>query len=132
MTRLLGIYLTLVLVGCTGARQMATLDREKPSSEREIASRRALLGTPLPMEPSPFEKFDIAVVGGSCAPKINAKFAVSACVNEQPCNGYGTRLPGGKLDCACYEVAGGCDGRSFCNHRTHQCTKLPGDTYHTP
>jgi hypothetical protein len=130
MNRLLLICFVAVLAGCAGPRQIASLDRERPASERDILERQALLAAQRQMEPTPSEKFDIAVIGGNCAPKTNAKFAVTACVNEQPCNGFGTRLKDGRLACTCYEVVGGCDSDSFCSHRTHQCVKLPADPYH--
>lgn len=129
MTRLLPMILVALLAGCS--TQIASLDHERSLTEQEIAERHAFLASPQTMQPTPSEKFDIAVVGGNCAPKVNAKLSVTACVNDKPCNGFGTRLPDGQLVCACYEVAGGCESGTFCNHRTHQCVKLPADQYHT-
>lgn len=131
MRTLLSLFLAAVLAGCVLPAQVASLEHERPPSEREIAQRQAVLAERRAMEPTPSERFDVAVVGGSCAPKSSAKFAVTACVNEQPCNGYGMRLSGGRLACACYEVVGGCESGSFFNHRTRQCMKLPADPYHT-
>ena len=131
MTRPLFLCIAALLFGCAATRDTATLEREPPASAQQVAQRQAAMAQRRPMEPTAAEKFDIAVIGGSCAPRLGAKFAVTACVNEQPCNGYGTRLPGGRLACACFEVPGGCESGSFCNHRTRQCVKLPGDQYHT-
>ena len=131
MTRLLSLCVATLLAGCVGPGQVASLERERPPGESEIAQRQALLAETRQMAPAPFEKFDVAVVGGTCAPKVGAKFAVTACVNEQPCNGFGTRLAGGRLACACFEVAGGCGDGSFCNLRSRECVKLPADQYHT-
>jgi hypothetical protein len=124
------VAIVLVLIAAC-ASQVASLPNEKPLSDREIAARQAVLaGAGRTMEPTSSERFDIVVVGGSCAPKVTAKFAVSACVAEKPCNGHGLRIASGEVVCACYEVRGGCDGGSFCNRRTRTCSKLPQDTYH--
>jgi hypothetical protein len=82
------------------------------------------------MQPGPDERFDIVVVGGSCAPKVGAKFAVTSCVNDQACNGHGLRGEDGKVSCACFGVRGGCSADTFCHNRSRSCVKLPADTYH--
>ncbi len=134
MSKLLFIVLLavlgVVLGACAGPGRVAALDNEPVPTEREIAQRQALLSGQRQMQPTSAERFDIAVVGGSCAPKVSAKFAVVSCVNEQACNGHGLRSANGTVACACYEVRGGCQADTFCNQRTRQCTKLPADAYH--
>ena len=130
MKRLLAIAALALLGGCATSQRIAALENEPPATERQIAERQALLSGKRQMQPSSTERYDIAVVGGSCAPKVEAKFAVTACVNERPCNGHGLRLPDGSVVCACYEVRGGCEPETFCHQRTRTCTKLPAATYH--
>ena len=124
------VAIVLVLIAAC-ANRVASLPNEPPLRDRQIAQRQAVLsGAGRKMEPTSSERFDIAVEGGSCAPKVTAKFAVTACVAEKPCNGHGLRIASGEVVCACYEVRGGCDSQTFCNRRTRTCTKLPQDTYH--
>lgn len=108
MKNLLQICLLVLLCACVGPGRVASLDNERPLTEREIVERQSLLSGKRQMEPTTAERFDITVVGGACAPKAEAKFAVTSCVNEQPCNGHGLRVADGKTICACYEVVGGC------------------------
>jgi len=119
----------LALLAACG-HQVASLPNEPPASDRDIAEHHAMLAGGRKMEPTPSERFDIAVVGGTCAPKVTAKFAVTACVDEKPCNGHGLRIAGGDVVCACYEVRGGCASGTFCNRRSRTCMKLPEDPYH--
>lgn len=132
MKKLLHTALLALLCACAAPGQVASLDNERPATDREIAQRQALLSGGRQMTPAPGERFDITVVGGACAPKANAKFAVTACVNEQPCNGHGLRLADGKTVCACYMAIGGCQTGTFCNQRSRECVKLPADLYHVP
>jgi hypothetical protein len=120
-----------VAAGCAADRRPFELNREAPTTAQQIAERQAALSARGPMEPNASEKFDVAVVGGSCAPKTRAKYAVVACVNERPCHGFGLRLPDGTVTCACFERRGGCEEGTFCNQRTRTCTKVPDDLYHT-
>ncbi len=131
MNKLFLITLIAVLGACASPGRIAALDNEPLPTEREISERRALLSGQRQMQPTSAERFDIAVVGGGCAPKLSAKFAVVSCVNEQACNGHGLRSADGSVACACYELRGGCQADTFCNQRTRQCTKLPADAYHT-
>ena len=132
MKKLLHICVLMLLCACVGPGRVASLDNERPSTEREIAERQSLLSGKRQMEPTSSERFDVVVVGGTCAPKVNAKFAVTSCVNEKPCNGHGLRAADGKTVCACYETAGGCQAGTFCNQRSRECAKLPADLYHVP
>ncbi len=126
---IVAIVAIALLAACT--HQVASLANEPPASDRQIAERQATLsGAGRKMEPTSAERFDIAVVGGSCAPKVTAKFAVTACVAEKPCNGHGLRIASGEVVCACYEVRGGCADGTFCNRRSRTCMKLPEDPYH--
>ena len=129
--RLAHLLLAVALsAGCAIERRALELDREAAPSAQQIADRQSAISKSRPMEPNALEKFDVAVVGGSCAPKKQAKRAVVACVNDRPCNGVGLRLPNGSIECACFERRGGCDADSFCDDRTRRCLKVPDDPYH--
>lgn len=130
MNRLLGILILGLLSACASTTQVATLDNEPPATEQQIAERQAALSRTRQMQPGPTERYDVAVIGGVCAPKVSAKFAVTACVNEKPCNGMGLRIADGSVVCACFEVRGGCDADSFCHARSRLCTKRPDEKYH--
>ena len=130
MNRLLGIFILALLGACTSTNQVAALDNEPPATERQIAERKAALSRTRQMQPGPAERFDVAVIGGTCAPKVAAKFALTACVNDKPCNGHGLRLADGSVVCACFEVHDGCEVDSFCHARSRTCTKRPDDKYH--
>ena len=119
-----------LLSACATQAMLPALDNEPPASDQQIAERQRMLSEKRPMQPGPDERFDIAVVGGTCAPKTNAKFAVTSCVNEQACNGHGLRTPDGSIVCACYTIRGGCDAETFCHVRFRSCVKLPADNYH--
>ena len=129
MRRLLAIFVLTLLSACA-THQVAALDNEPPATDRQIAQRTALLSRGREMEPGPAERFDVAVIGGTCAPKIGAKFAVTSCVDEKPCNGVGIRLADKSVVCACFAVRGGCDADSFCHLRSRACAKRPDDKYH--
>ena len=119
------------LLAACATSQIAKLDNERPLDAREAAHQLAAFADgKRKMEPSASERFDIVVVGGICAPKSGVKFAVTACVNEKPCNGHGLRMPDGSVACACYTWRGGCDEASFCHDRNRTCNKLPADLYH--
>jgi hypothetical protein len=128
-TAILCLALALA-AGCAAERRPLELNREAPPTAQQIAEKQGALSARRPMEPNASERFDVAVVGGSCAPRTRAKHAVVACVNERPCNGFGLRLPDGTVTCACFERRGGCEESSFCNQRTRTCMKLPDDLYH--
>ncbi len=131
MKRFLMAAVGLALVtACTAPGRVAMLEAEPAPGEQVIAQRQAQLARGERMVPAAGERFDIAIVGGSCAPKPLAKFAVTACVDERPCNGHGLRAADGKVACACYEVRGGCAADTFCHLRSRSCTKLPAATYH--
>jgi hypothetical protein len=130
MNRLLAILIVGLLSACASTVPVATLDNEPPATEQQIAKRQAALSRTRQMQPGPTERYDVAVIGGSCAPKVTAKFALTACVDEKPCNGAGFRLEDGSIVCACFQVRGGCDADSFCHARSRQCTKRPDEKYH--
>ena len=126
----LAIAWVAVIAACTVPGRVAVLDSEPAASEQQVAERRAQLSRQQGMAPGSAERFDIVVVGGSCAPKPPAKFAVTSCVNDRPCNGHGLRSADGSVACACYEVRGGCEADTFCHLRSRSCSKLPDATYH--
>lgn len=130
MRQLALLIAALVVAACTFPGQVAVLETEPAPTEKQLAERRVLLASERPMQPVPGERYDIAEVGGACAPQIAAKFAVTACVNNRPCNGHGLRTREGAVACACYDTPGGCAQDSFCNVRTRICTRLPADSYH--
>ena len=130
MRRLLTLFALVLLGACASTHQVAALDNEPPATDRQIAERTAALSRNRQMEPGPGERYDIAVIGGACAPKVLAKFAVTSCVAEKPCNGVGLRLADRSVVCACFEVRGGCASDSFCHLRSRTCTWLPDDKYH--
>jgi hypothetical protein len=131
MNRIFSTLVWAVLVtACSAPGRVAKLDAEPALDAPQIAERQAQLTRAEPMRPAPGERYDIVVIGGSCAPKPLAKFAVTACVNERPCNGLGLRGADGAVACACYEVRGGCEADTFCHLRSRSCTKLPAASYH--
>ena len=140
MNRLLAILILGLLGGCASTPPVATLDNEPPATEQQIAKRQAALSRSRQMQPGPTERYDVAVIGGTCAPKVPAKFAVTACVDEKPCNGAGFRLEDGSIVCACFQVRGGCDADSFCHARSASAPSAPtksitcssGDDLHRP
>jgi hypothetical protein len=124
------IGLLVVAAACTSGGRVAMLKGEPALTKEQIAERQAMLARGEPMRPTPAERFDIAVVGGECAPKKSAKHAITACVDDKPCNGFGLRTVAGAVVCACYEVRDGCPADTFCHQGTRTCTKLPDDKYH--
>ena len=130
MKRWLGILILALLSGCASTNQVAALDNEPPATERQIAERQSALSRTRQMQPGPAERFDVAIIGGTCAPKVAAKFALTACVDDKPCNGHGLRLADGSVVCACFAVRNGCEADSFCHARSRTCTKRPNDKYH--
>ena len=124
------ILLATLLSACAMQATIPALDNEPAASEQQVAERQRMMSETRVMQPGPDERFDIVVVGGGCAPKTSAKFAVTSCVNEQPCNGHGLRGEDGKVTCACFSVRGGCSADTFCHNRSRSCVKLPADTYH--
>lgn len=127
---LLAVLIPSLLWGCATERPALELEREASASPKQVAEKQSAISRPREMAPNALEKYDVAVIGGSCAPKKPAKRAVVACVNDRPCNGVGLRLPNGAIECACFERRGGCDADSFCDDRTRRCVKLPDDPYH--
>ena len=127
---LAAILIASALSGCATQASIPALDNEPPATEQQVAERQRMMSEKRAMQPGPGERFDIVVVGGTCAPKTSAKFAVTSCVNEQPCNGHGLRGEDGKVSCACFSVRGGCSADTFCHNRSRSCVKLPADTYH--
>ncbi len=132
MKRHMILWLSALALAACATGQVAELENERPLSEKEVAERLSALSKgDRKMLPTAAERFDIAIVGGSCAPKPSAKFAVTSCVNDKPCNGHGLRMTDGSIVCACYETRGGCGEGQFCHARTFSCTKAPADLYHT-
>jgi hypothetical protein len=124
------ISLLVAVAACTSGGRVAVLKREPALTKEQIAERQATLARGEPMRPTASERFDIAVVGGECAPRKSAKRAITACVDDKPCNGFGLRTAAGAIVCACYEVRDGCPADSYCHQGTRACTKLPDDKYH--
>ena len=124
------ILFATLLSACAMQATIPALDNESPASEQQVAERQRMMSEKRAMRPSPGERFDIVVVGGTCAPKTSAKFAVTSCVNDQACNGHGLRGDDGKVSCACFSVRGGCSADTFCHNRSRSCVKLPADSYH--
>ena len=124
------VLLATLLSACAMQATVPALDNEPRATEQQVAERQRMMSEKRAMQPGPDERFDIVVVGGSCAPKTSAKFAVTSCVNEQACNGHGLLGEDGKVSCACFSVRGGCGAETFCHNRSRSCVKLPEDSYH--
>ena len=121
----------LVVSGCAAStHKVAALEREAPPTPSQIADRHTAMAEERRMTPNEAEKFDIAVVGGRCAPKALSDYAVVSCVHEKPCNGFGRRMADGRVLCACFTTEGGCPEGTYCNVRTRECTKASVDPFH--
>lgn len=129
MRRLVTVLFMTALATACADRSGVGLKPEAPPLPQQLAQQQALIGNGAAMRPTPAERFDVAIVGGACAPKRISKEAVTACIDERPCNGFGLRTPQGRVVCACFQVMGGCDAESFCHSGTRQCTKEGEEKY---
>jgi hypothetical protein len=122
--------LLVIAAGCAASGgKVAELPREPPLSEKQIAERQALFSASGVMRPTAAERFDVAVVGGACAPKPLSRKGITACVNNRPCNGFGLRTAEGAIVCACYQVRDGCPAGNSCDTGTRECRPSGGEKY---
>jgi len=97
--------------GQTGiSEEAARRERERPRIEAPPAP------PPLPVVPSK----------GNCAPPADNIVILGSCCNDQPCNGQCVAAAGEKIECACFEVRGGCPAGKVCCKFRRGCT-LPND-----
>ena len=57
---------------------------------------------------------------GNCAPCYKTG-GQGACINNQPCRGFGVKDQTGKILCSCYGEVGGCSEGQRCDDRKMNC-----------
>ncbi len=110
--------LAVALAGC--ARRAAEPQPEGPARS-DLAGRDA---ERQPIPPPPEPRFQLAESRGTCAPPADGVRNVSACCNDQPCQGQCVSERGREpVQCACFDVVGGCREGEICCKRLQACVK---------
>jgi hypothetical protein len=103
-----------ILVGCSGGQQPAS-DRSKISPVAQNAPKMQ----PIPAV-APKKALPRVPSQGDCAPRY-ANGGRGACINNQPCRGFGVRLENGSAACTCYGIDGGCKEGGRCDAMRLAC-----------
>ena len=97
--------------------------RQGPTAEEIVKNRKPFptsgktLGPPPPIvEPA------VVASKGDCAPKDADNITIfAACCNDQPCRGQCVKGERGTVECACYDVKGGCPADKVCSKLRRGC-----------
>jgi hypothetical protein len=123
MARLFHVLVAAALV----AASLAGCARRAEKPQREGPDRSDLAGRdaerkPIPSPPPP--RFLVVESRGTCAPPSDGVRNVAACCNDQPCQGECVTERGGEaVQCACFDVVGGCREGEICCKRLRGCMK---------
>ena len=83
-------------------------------------SQRTVLGP----GPTPV-RLEVVPSSGNCAPKEADNLVIlGACCNDTACGGQCVRGAESKIECACFEVKGGCPAGQVCSRVRRRCVKL--------
>jgi len=111
--------LAVATAGCT--------DRSAEKPQREGPDRTDLAGRDAERQPIPAPsepRFQVAESRGTCAPPSDGVRNVAACCNDSPCHGECvTERGSASVQCACYDVEGGCREGQICCKRLRGCMK---------
>jgi hypothetical protein len=79
-------------------------------------SKRVILG------PGPqLAKMRVVPSVGNCAPRADNLVTFGACCNATPCSGQCVATVEGKVECACFDVKGGCPTGLVCSKIRRGC-----------
>jgi hypothetical protein len=133
-----GLVIALLAVtciaGCTAPREPARQQPDRDSSGRAIedassaptdpnAVRDSVRGATAEPQRPRVESI------GDCAPRYSTG-QLGACINNQPCRGFGVLGENGQPVCTCYGQTGGCAATERCDDRKLACvpeTEPPRD-----
>lgn len=113
-----------IVASCAHPRPGSSSDRER---NLEAVSETEPRVEPLPRPAPPIRNAPPVASQGDCAPRY-ANGLHGACINNQPCRGFGILGDSGQPVCACYATPGGCSQGERCDAVRKACVpeNLPG------
>jgi len=111
------LILTVVLLLALAACRRELTEEDIVRQRKPQPTSGKTLGPPPPIvEPV------TAPSQGDCAPKdANNLTTFGACCNDKPCRGQCVKGEDGRIECACYEVKGGCPPDKVCSKLRRAC-----------
>ena len=124
MARGIGVFAAAALLACAlaGCRGRSAEKPQREGPDRSDLAGRDAERQPIPTPPEP--RFQVVESRGTCAPPADGVRNVAACCNDRPCHGECvTERGSAAVQCACFDVVGGCREGEICCKRLRACMK---------
>jgi hypothetical protein len=116
-----GTYVCLLALICAFLCAVGGCKRKgehRVNQHRIDDSKRQVLG------PGPvLRAFRVVPSTGTCAPKADNVATFGSCCNNSPCTGQCVLAENARVECACYDVKGGCAAGLVCSKIRRGCVK---------